>query len=78
MQGRHQSLRKHELIHSPASQYPATPYTTTFQVSGALLGVQGWRAKAKPMYFLVIVAAGDFAIATAPTPLISLAECGKI
>ena len=30
------------------------------------------------MYFLVIVAAGDFAIATALTPLISLAEYGKI
>jgi hypothetical protein len=30
------------------------------------------------MYFWVIVAAGDSAIATAPTPLISLAEYGKI
>jgi hypothetical protein len=43
-----------------------------------MLGVQGWRAKAKPMYSWVIVAAGDSAIATAPTPLILLAEYGKI
>ena len=81
---RSESLREDELIHSPASQYPATR-TWAKLLHDHIPGVDGlaWRPRLASdgeayMFFGDRCGAGDFAIVAAPTPLTSPTEYGKI
>ena len=82
--GRHQSLREDELIHSPASQYPATR-TWAKLLHDHIPGLDGlaWRPRLAGqneayVFFGDRCGAGDFAIVTSPTPLTSPSEYAKI
>jgi hypothetical protein len=81
---RRESLREDELIHSPASQYPATRTWAKF-LHDHLPGLDGlaWRPRLAGqgeayVFFGDRCGASDFAVATPPTPLTSPAEYGKI
>lgn len=81
---RRESLREDELIHSPASQYPATR-TWAKLLHDHIPGLDGlaWRPRLAGqgeayVFFGDRCGAGDFAIVTAATPLTSPTEYGKI
>jgi|SRR5208282_1571333 len=81
---RRESLREDELIHSPASQYPATR-TWAKLLHDQIPGLDGlaWRPRLAGqgeayIFFGDRCGAADFAVVTAPTPLTSPTEYGKI
>jgi hypothetical protein len=81
---RRESLREDELIHSPASQYPATrTWAKLLHDHIAGLDGLGWRPRLASngeayVFFGDRCGAGDFAVITAPKPLTSTTEYGKI
>jgi len=81
---RRESLREDEVIHSPASQYPATR-TWAKLLHDHIPDLDGlaWRPRLAGngeayVFFGDRCGAGDFAIVATPTPLTSPAEFGKI
>jgi hypothetical protein len=84
VRGRRESLREDELIHSPASQYPATR-TWAKLLHDHIPDLDGlaWRPRLAGqgeayVFFGDRCGAGDFAVVTAPTPLTSPTEYAKI
>jgi hypothetical protein len=81
---RTESLREDELIHSPASQYPAAR-TWAKLLHDHIPGLDGlaWRPRLAGqgeayVFFGDRCGAGDFAVVNTPTPLTSPTEYGKI
>lgn len=81
---RSESLREDELIHSPASQYPATrTWAKLLHDHIPALDGLAWRPRLAShgeayVFFGDRCGAGDFAIVTAPTSLTSPTEYGRI